>query len=78
MMTVNSIPTFFEGRQIPTRTMVYRRYNVILFKVGREHLQEVESVFERMKPAGFRFLYKRLNWWDRFLIRKRRIRVELR
>lgn len=77
-MDVNTIPRFFEAQQIPTRVMVYRRHNVILFKVGRENLAEVEMVFGRMQPPFMRFLFKRLNLWDRFLIRKRRIRVELR
>jgi hypothetical protein len=77
-MTVNDIPRFFEGREMPGRIMVYRSHNVILFKVDRVNLQEVESVFERLKPPFMRFLYKRLNWWDRFLLRKRKIRLELR
>lgn len=63
---------------MPGRIMVYRKHNVILFKVEPKSLEEVKRVFDATRPAFMRFLYKPLNFWDHFLIRKRRIRMELR
>lgn len=77
-MTVKDIPRFFEGRQMPARVMVWKDYNIVLFKVRPENLAEVQEIFNATKPQFMKFLYKKLNPWDRFLIRKRKIRLELR
>lgn len=77
-MTIKDIKRFFDGRQMPCRVMVWSKYNVVLFKVRPENLEEVRKVFSATRPEFMRFLYKPLNIWDRFLIRKRKNRIELR
>ncbi len=81
-MTINDIPKFFEGRKIPARVIVLRQYNIVVFKVLPQNLPEIERVFGDLKPPVMQFLYKKQNFWDRFLIRYRnkgrQIRMELR
>lgn len=77
-MTINDIPKYFKALERPARVLVYRQQNVVLFKVTPEHLEDVVNRFERARPPFMRFLYKPLNIWDRFLIRKQKVRLELR
>lgn len=77
-MNIKDVHRFFEGRQMPARIMVWRDHNIVLFKVAPENMVEVKRVFSATRPIFMRFLYKELNFWDRFLIRKRKIRMELR
>ncbi len=77
-MTINDIPKFFKALEIPARVLVYRQHNVVLFKVPAAQIEDVVNRFERSRPTFMRFLYKPLNYWDRFLIRRQRVRMELR
>lgn len=77
-MTVNDIPKYFEVLERSARVLVYRKHNVILFKVEERHLEECVNRFERSRPGFMKFLYRKQNLWDRFLLRKKRVRVELR
>jgi hypothetical protein len=77
-VTINDIPKYFKALERPARVTVFRQHNVVLFKLRPEHIEETVNRFERSRPPFMRFLYKPLNIWDRFLIRKQKFRMELR
>lgn len=77
-MNIADIPKYFSTLERPARIRVFRKKNVVVIKTEAQHLEEAVNRFERSRPTFMKFIYRPLNPWDRFLLRKQKIRMELK